>query len=170
MIVLSIDQGIAHFGYAVLDVQKDSISLVDYGCFISNSNGNQQVRVYKLISSFEALIEKHKPQYIIHERLFFSPPGQNSRKKSASILNTNMITGAIWYIAGKHEIEVFQYSPQTVKKELCGNGRADKELVISIIEKRFTIECLKTHKEHICDAVSIGLTFISKEQVQTNLS
>lgn len=170
MIILSIDQGIAHFGYAILDVTKDNVSLVDYGCFISNAKGNQQVRVFKLIDSFEKLIEQYEPQYIVHERLFFSPPGQNSRKKSASILNTNMITGAIWYIAGKHNIEVFQYSPQTVKKELCGNGRADKDVVISIIEQRFTIECLKTHKEHICDAISIGLTFIGKEQVQINLS
>jgi crossover junction endodeoxyribonuclease RuvC len=170
MIILSIDQGIAHFGYAILNVKKDSISLIDYGCFISNANGNQQIRVFKLINAFEALIDKYQPKYIIHERLFFSPPGQNSRKKSASILNTNMITGAIWYIAGKHEIEVFQYSPQTVKKELCGNGRAEKNTVISTIEKQFHIDCLKTHKEHICDAISIGLTFVKKEQIQTKLS
>ena len=38
MIILSVDQGIAHFGYAILEYDADNISLIDYGCFISTIN------------------------------------------------------------------------------------------------------------------------------------
>ena len=164
MIILSVDQGLANFGYAVLQYENDVTTLLDYGCFTTTSKGNQQKRIFNLIDKFEELIIKYHPQYIVHERLFFSPPARNTRKKSASILNTNMITGAIWYIAGKHDVEVHQYSPQTVKKSLSGNGRADKNVMINKIESMFDIVCLKTRKEHICDAISIGLAHIKTIQ------
>ena len=169
MIILSVDQGIAHFGYAVLECVDGNTNLLDYGCFISSikkkNPQTQQRRIYELISKFEDLVVKYEPTYIVHERLFFSPPAKNTRKKSASILNTNMITGTIWYIAGKHNVELFQYSPQTVKKSLTGNGRAEKDVIIKQIESMFDIECLKTHKEHICDAISIGLAHINKTNI-----
>ncbi len=114
MRILSIDQGIANFGYAVLEKDDSGVKLVTYGCFVTKSQGDQQKRIYDLITNFENLVIEFKPDQIAHERLFFSPPGKNMRKKSASILNTNMITGAIWYIAGKHNIPVAQYSPQSV--------------------------------------------------------
>ena len=172
MIILSVDQGIAHFGYEVLEYTENGINLIDYGCFISTIKKSkkkkpisQQRRMFELMSKFEDLIVKYEPKHIVHERLFFSPPAKNSRKKSASILNTNMITGSIWYIAGKHDLEVWQYSPQTVKKSLTGNGRADKDDIIKQIESMFDIDCLKTHKEHVCDAISIGLAHINKTMV-----
>ena len=170
MIILSVDQGIAHFGYAILDVKADSISLVDYGCFISQPNGNQQVRIYNLISKFEDLITKYNPSYVTHERLFFSPPAKNSRKKSSSILNTNMVTGAIWYMCGKHAIEAYEYPPQSVKKTLCGDGRAEKDSIITYIESLFDITSPKTHREHICDAIAIGMTYIMKNNIQQLLA
>ncbi len=170
MIILSVDQGIAHFGFAVLDVSTDSISLIDYGCFVSPSKGNQQIRIYNLISKFEEIIDKYSPSYIAHERLFFSPPAKKSRKKSSSILNTNMVTGAIWYICGKHEIEAYEYPPQSVKKTLCGNGRAEKDEIITYIQSLFDIECPKTYKEHICDAIAIGMTHIIKNDLQQVLA
>jgi crossover junction endodeoxyribonuclease RuvC len=164
MIILAVDQGLASFGWAVLNCDKQ-IELIDYGCFTTNAQGNQQERIFKLLSRFENLIDTYSPGCLVHERLFFSPPGKNVRKKSASILNTNMITGAMWYLAGKHNIPVEQYSPQTVKKSLTGNGRAEKDVMIKEIESRFSIECIKTHKEHICDAISIGLAYIKNNNI-----
>ena len=163
IIILSVDQGLANFGYAVLSKTDEKIELITYGCFVTKSTGDQAERIYNLMSQLEGLIETYNPEQIVHERLFFSPPAKNMRKKSASILNTNMITGAMWYIAGKHGIPVSQFSPQTVKKILTGNGRADKTVMIKKIENMFTIECLKSRKEHICDAVAIGLAYIKND-------
>lgn len=160
MIILSVDQGLANFGYAVLKADKDTVELLSYGCICTTSQGEQTTRIFKLMNEFEKLILTYKPDKIVHERLFFSPPGKNMRKKSASILNTNMITGAMWYLAGKHNVTVEQYSPQTVKKVLTGNGRAEKAVMIKTIENMFTIDCLKTRKEHICDAIAIGMAYI----------
>lgn len=88
MIILSVDQGIAHFGYAVLEYTENGINLMDYGCFISTIKKSkkkkpisQQRRMFELMSKFEDLIVKYEPKHIVHERLFFSPPAKNSRKK-----------------------------------------------------------------------------------------
>lgn len=162
MVILSMDQGIASFGFAVFSVDKSGVELLKSGCYTSTANGNQQKRIYNLMSKIEKLIVEYKPTYMVHERLFFSPPAKNSRKKSASILNTNMITGVLWYLAAKHNALIAQFSPQTVKKTLCGNGRAEKEDVIKYIEERFEINCPITHKEHMCDAIAIGLTYIEQ--------
>ena len=156
------DQGIASFGYSILSIEKNCVDLLEYGCFKSKSSGNQQKRIFDLINNIEQLVDIYKPECMVHERLFFSPPAKNSRKKSASILNTNMITGAIWYISGKYNIPIVQFSPQTVKKTLCGNGRAEKEDVINYINNKYSVLCSSCKAEHICDAIAIGLTFVEK--------
>lgn len=170
MIILGVDQGLANFGYALLMIDEKSTNaeLIDYGCFTTKPNGNQQKRIFELVNRFENLIIDFKPDYIAHERLFFSPPAKNSRKKSASILNTNMITGAMWYISGKYNVPVYEFAPPSVKKTLTGTGKAEKEDVIKTIEDQYKINCLKTQKEHICDAIAIALT--CKEKLPDLLS
>ena len=164
MVVLGIDQGIAHCGFAILNVKNNDVQLLDYGCIVTKADGDQPQRLFGLLSAIERLIIRYNPQCICHERLFFSTPAKNSRKKSASILNTNMVTGGIWYMAGKHKKSIFQYSPQTVKKTVCGSGRADKTLVIDTVSQLFDIKCSKTSKEHICDAVAIALTYLQNKE------
>lgn len=173
MLIFGIDQGLAHMGYSVMDViaakkcnRKGYIKIHDtlWGkilecdCIITTSDIELPVRLFKLITKLENKILEYEPDMVCCETLFFSPPAKGSRNKSSAIMTTNMVTGNIAYICGKHRIPFATYSPTNVKKLLCGSGRAAKEDVMSEIEKMFSIEAPVGKKDHMCDSIAIGMS------------
>lgn len=173
MLIFGIDQGLAHMGYSVMDViaakkcnRKGYIKIHDtlWGkilecdCIITTSDIELPVRLFKLITKLENKILEYEPDMVCCETLFFSPPAKGSRNKSSAIMTTNMVTGNIAYICGKHRIPFATYSPTNVKKLLCGSGRAAKEDVMSEIEKMFSIDAPVGKKDHMCDSIAIGMS------------
>lgn len=173
MLIFGIDQGLAHMGYSVMDVitakkcnRKGYIKIHDtlWGkilecdCIITTSDTELSIRLFRLITKLENKILEYEPDMVCCETLFFSPPAKGSRNKSSAIMTTNMVTGNIAYICGKHRIPFATYSPTNVKKLLCGSGRAAKEDVMAEIEKMFSVEAPIGKKDHICDSIAIGMS------------
>lgn len=171
MFVLGIDQGLAHMGYAYLEVEfkktnrkhfvqvQDNIyvKIIESGCLVTGPSDDFPKRLFILMTRLENKILDFMPEVICCEHLFFSPPAKGSRNKSSSIMTTNMVTGIIAYICGKHRISFATYPPTTVKKKLCDDGRASKEDVINKIDEIFKVEAPNDKRDHICDAIAIGL-------------
>ena len=173
MLIFGIDQGLAHMGYSVMDVittkkcnRKGYIKIHDtlWGkilecdCIITTNDTELPIRLFKLITKLENKILEYEPDMVCCETLFFSPPAKGSRNKSSAIMTTNMVTGNIAYICGKHRIPFATYSPTNVKKLLCGSGRAAKEDVMAEIEKMFSVEAPVGKKDHMCDSIAIGMS------------
>jgi crossover junction endodeoxyribonuclease RuvC len=156
MRILGIDQGLASLGYCILEGDE----VITYGCITTTNKKNLQQRFYDIEQKLSKLIEEYSPDVICCEKLFYTSPGAGNRNKSASIMNTNMITGVIMYLAGKYNLDIDMFVPSQVKKTICDNGKATKEEVISKINELYTIESTKSKREHICDAISIALTYI----------
>mgnify|MGYP003305731960 CR=1 FL=1 len=51
------------------------------------------------------LVDKYNPKIISCERLFYTAPSKGQRKKSASIITTNMVTGLVVLTAGENNLE-----------------------------------------------------------------
>ena len=179
---MGIDQGLAHLGYCFIKAEENNdeplqqnqivfgnykATLLSYGAIFTKPNNNEDSskRLYNLINKCEDLIKENDPQDIAFEHLFYSTPGIGSRKKSASIMDTNMVTGALFYIIGKNDKNHFTYPPTTVKKSICDSGKANKDDVISKINDLFDVQCNKTSKDHICDSISIALTHLKNKDV-----
>lgn len=193
MLIFGIDQGLAHMGYSVIDIitakkcnRKGYIKIHDtlWGkilecdCIITTSDIELPIRLFKLITKLENKILEYEPDMVCCETLFFSPPAKGSRNKSSAIMTTNMVTGNIAYICGKHRIPFATYSPTNVKKLLCGSGRAAKEDVMSEIEKMFSIDAPVGKKDHMCDSIAIGMSCAlknllneeQKKEIETEVS
>lgn len=156
MKILGIDQGIANLGYAIIDENE---KLITYGCITTTSNESIEKRFEKIYIELSNIINEYEPDNISCEKLFFSTPGKGKRKKSASIVYTNMITGLIILLAGQFNMNLKMFVPGSVKKKITNNGKATKDEVIGVIEKKYDIKTSKTKKEHIFDALAIALTF-----------
>lgn len=176
MIILGIDQGLANSGYSILELKENKkkykektnlikiskryVELLDYNIIKTSSKDDVRMRLVSFVSLLEDIIDKYQPSVIVCERLFYSHPAKESENRSVSILSTDMVNGLIAYICGKRNIDYFTYTPTSVKKNLCGNGRAPKEDVIKVIDEKFSIISNKTNKNHICDSVAIALNHI----------
>ena len=76
-------------------------------------------------------------------------------------------------IAKRHNVAVYEFSPNTIKKAVTGDATATKRMVARVICARF--HHLKVHLEHkhrwqerynlnMFDAVACGLTFLKFER------
>ena len=60
----------------------------------------------------------------------------------------------IFLVAAKENIDIFEYSPNTVKKNLVGYGHATKAQIVKMIERIFPN--LKIEDENSADALAVG--------------
>lgn len=160
MRILGIDQGIAHLGYSIVEDGE----LITYGCIVTTSKKNIQTRFFDIEQKLSEIIKTYNPEVICCEKLFYTAQKKGKRNKSASIVYTNMVTGVIITLAGKFNLLFEMFVPGQVKKSICDNGKATKDEVISKIKELYEIESPKANKEHICDSISIALTY---ERAQT---
>ena len=162
--IIGIDQGLASCGYGVIRFKKTKKSIkidkvLDYGVIKTTSKQETKDRLVYIHNKLTELVDTYKPIGISCERLFYSAPSKGQRKKSASIITTNMVTGLVILTAGENNLEFADFVPSSVKKEITGNGKATKEDMISTIPKILGIEEGVVKIEHQADALSIAYTF-----------
>lgn len=78
--------------------------------------------VLRLINDFE-------PGILVVEKTFFA------NNRNAALLNVFM--DEILAVGKRKGLKVISYAPNTVKKAICGNGRASKEEVARVIVSKF---------------------------------
>lgn len=179
--ILGIDQGIANLGYAVICFEKKkngeiTKELIKHKYVKTTSKFYIGTRLEALYKELLLVIKEYKICAIGCEKLFFSQKSENKatnkfRNKSASMVYTNLITGVIFLMSSQKGIPVIDFTPGTIKKEICGNGKATKEEMIEAINSLFGIDYKIS--EHEADAIGIayktGIAFIEDIETYTIL-
>lgn len=164
---IGIDQGYANLGFAVIryNVHTDKYSVLEFGTIITNSKDEIQNRLNVIYDKMEEVVNKYSIDMMSCERLFVNSGrnanGDKIRNKSSAIVRTNMSTGIIYLLAAKHNILIRDFPPTTVKKQLTGSGKADKEEIIKVVEDLMKKQGLTVKTNHESDAIAIGITGIS---------
>ena len=122
MIVIGIDPGTANTGFGVVRTSGDRMVALDGGVVEIPSDLSPEQRLVRLHESLGELIRWHEPRAMALEELFFG-------KNVASALSVGEARGVTLLAAAKHAVPCFDYTPQAVKKAVCGSGSADKEQV-----------------------------------------
>src|SRR3954453_19955758 len=119
MIVIGIDPGIANTGFGVVRTAGQRMDALDGGVFETPVDVPVEQRLGRLHESLGELIRWHEPKAMALEDLFFG-------KNIASALSVGEARGVALLAAAKHGLRCFDYTPQAVKKAVCGSGSADK--------------------------------------------
>ncbi|OGY27060.1 MAG: hypothetical protein A2Z11_00935 [Candidatus Woykebacteria bacterium RBG_16_43_9] len=148
MVILGIDPGTATTGWGVVGYNRvgsskvkigrkntnrisqknNSISLIDFGCILTDSKEQMGKRLLILKKSLRDIIEAHRPEEMVIERLFF---GANS----TSALSVGQARGVILLAAAEFNIPIFEYTGLEVKLTVADHGRADKKVVQTAVRK-----------------------------------
>ena len=104
------------------------------------------------------LISDLKPEILVVEKTFFA------NNKNSSLLNT--FYNEIKTIGRRKRLKVLSYAPNTVKKFICGNGRASKEEVAKVIVSQYPElkvyinndrKWKERYHQNMFDAVALGI-------------
>ena len=151
MNIIGIDPGLEDTGWAVLEDNRNSIILKDFGLIKTKAMLDTTKRL-KLIYDgiFEKILKYNVKEAAIEEMFFIG----KMKTQAISI----QARGVVMLALGNLEVKVYEYNPKEIKKMITGNGNASKNQVSNAVKITFSMK--ENLYPDIADSVAIALTHI----------
>lgn len=128
MIALGIDPGTAITGYGIVkDAPDGRLSEICHGVIRTDSKMPYPLRLKKIHDGLALLIERHKPQVVAIEQLFFN-------RNVATALSVGQARGVAILTGALAGLELSEYTPLQVKEAVTGYGRAEKMQIQQMVK------------------------------------
>ncbi len=127
MRIIGIDPGTATTGFAIIETNKSTLQILNYGCIKTSSKLQENIRLKQIAEDLEFLIKKWKPEKASVEKLFF-------KKNIKTAISVAQARGVIIQKLTENNIEFYEYSPSEIKSSICGFGNADKKMVQQMLK------------------------------------
>lgn len=150
MKILGIDPGIARVGWGVISFDNNKTIPIDYGCFTTEKETGEETRLAQIFDYMVMLIDKHKPDMVSVEKLFFA-----ANAKTALVVG--QARGVILLAAGRRNVPVKSFTPLEVKMALTGYGRADKTQIQRMVQSMLSLAKIP-QPDDTADALAIAIT------------
>ncbi len=158
MRVLGIDPGTLNCGYGIVEEEDSRLFYVTSGGIKSSSKTSLPKRLKKIYEGIEEVIEKHKPDGMAIENLFFS-------KNVRAALKLGEAKGVAILAAVKRGIPVFEYSPLEIKKSVVGHGSAEKRQVQNMVKVLLGLKSIP-HPPDLADALALAICHIHTHRMK----
>lgn len=145
MRILGIDPGTATTGFGVIEASGSGVySVLDLGLVETSKDTPHGQRLEQIYTGISAIIEKHSPEVVSIERLFFAT-------NALTAIAVGQAIGVIKLAIHRHNLPVFDYTPMQVKLYVGGSGKADKKQMKLMIKKLLKVKAKKGQKSHFDD-------------------
>lgn len=150
MRILGIDPGSHRCGWAVVNYVGSTPELIGHGCFDYPAKSTVGSRLLSLEADLVTLFNKHKPNLVAVESLFFN-------KNTTTAMLVAEARGVILLTSAKHGVDTLDCSPLQVKMAITGYGRSEKAQIKQMIQMQFKNADL--HKlDDAVDAIAVAIT------------
>jgi crossover junction endodeoxyribonuclease RuvC len=149
VIVLGIDPGTAHTGYGVVSAHGRRLAALDGGVIGTGPDERLERRLARIHARLCDLIAEHRPAAVAVEDIFF---GQNARTAFA----VGQARGVVLLSAGLAGVPCYSYTPQAVKRAVCGSGSAGKEQVQRMVGALLAL-AEPPRPDHAADALAVAI-------------
>lgn len=153
MIILGIDPGTASTGYGVIKKAR-SFQCLDYNVIRTTPDFAPGERLRIINNEISKIIKKYNPGVLAIENVYFF-------RNLKTAIPVSQAKGSILLTAARKKIPVWEFSPLEVKLAVTGDGRADKKVVQTEIQKILRLE-EKPKPDDAADALAIAMTYFLK--------
>lgn len=122
---LGIDPGTTRIGYGVVEYTDGILKPLAWG-IIKNIGARAVADAQTTATELASLIYTHKPDAAGVERLFFM-------KNQRTAMAVSEMRGVIMLTLAQHNLTVHEFTPQQVKRNICGYGGAQKSQIQQMI-------------------------------------
>ena len=149
MRILGIDPGVAIVGFGLIESDRGSLRMLQYGAITPPAGQPLAARLLQISRDMEELIGKLKPDVMAVEELFF---------------NTNLTTGiavahgrgVILCAAERCGVPLHEYTPGQVKLAVTGYGKAEKRQVMDMTKRLLHLKAVP-RPDDAADALALAL-------------
>jgi crossover junction endodeoxyribonuclease RuvC len=124
--ILGVDPGSHTTGFGVVEYERGKLQLVEQGSINCKRDAALPERLAHIHEGLIAVIARAVPAAIAVETPF---AGRNVK----SLIQLSHARGVILLAASTARVEVFEYSPRSVKSAVVGYGGAEKEQVAKMV-------------------------------------
>lgn len=152
-VIIGIDPALNSTGYAILQRGKNGIiSFVESGVIKNKISEEFPNKLAHLFDSISTVCDLYRPAVCGIEETFVNINATSSLKLGAA-------RGAIIAAVARKKIQIYEYSPNNIKKTITGFGKADKAQVEFMVRK--IVSNIKTEMNlDETDAVAVALTCV----------
>jgi crossover junction endodeoxyribonuclease RuvC len=136
-------------GYGIITVNQKKISLLELGVLKPGRVKDSYKKLQLIFNTVSGLIIRYQPTHFAIEAPFFG-------KNVQSMLKLGRAQGVAIAAAMRHGLEVTEYSPKKVKQSITGNGNADKEQVMKMLQSILSFTDKPSHYD-ATDALAVAL-------------
>ena len=149
MKILGIDPGYATTGFGLIDTDRATYRLLQYGTITTPPNLTFPQRLNMLFDDMLRLLEVTKPDAVAVEELFW---GHNI----TTGIGVSHGRGVILLAIEKAGLPLFEYTPMQVKQAVVGYGKAEKHQVMDMTRRLLKLEKMP-RPDDAADAIAIAL-------------
>ena len=149
MRILGIDPGIAIVGFGLIESNRGSVRMLQYGAVTTEAGLPLAIRLVQIENDMTALIAQLKPDEIAVEELFFS-------KNITTGIAVAHGRGVILCTAERLGVPIFEYTPMQVKQAVAGYGLADKKQVMDMTKRLLKLKAVPK-PDDAADALAIAI-------------
>ena len=149
MVILGIDPGYATTGFGILQAERASVQLINYGTITTPTTLSFPERLEMLYDDMAELLDTVRPDAVAVEELFW---GHNV----TTGIGVSHGRGVILLAVAKSGVPLFEYTPNQVKQAVVGYGGAEKRQVMDMTRRILKMEKV-ARPDDAADAIAIAL-------------
>ena len=149
MRILGIDPGVAIVGFGLIESERGSVRMLQYGAVTTPAGLPLATRLVQIENDMTELIRQLKPDEIAIEELFFS-------KNITTGIAVAHGRGVILCTAERLDVPIYEYTPMQVKQAVVGYGLADKKQVMDMTKRLLKLKAVP-RPDDAADALAIAI-------------
>lgn len=127
-IILGIDPGTLLMGFGIIEVTGNVVTLIEMDVLKLSAKKDAYERLRLIHHKVCDLVKMHSPHELAIEAPFFG-------KNVQSMLKLGRAQGVAIAAAMQLGLPVTEYSPRKIKQSITGNGNADKQQVMKMLQR-----------------------------------
>ena len=160
--ILGVDPGSITTGFGVIDCEHGRLALIEQGSINTPRGAELADRLCRIHEQLLAVIARTSPQAVAVEAPF---AGANSK----SLIQLAHARGVILLAARESRLDVFEYSPRSVKSAVAGYGGAEKEQVAKMVRMMIPAAAKLVMSADAADALAVAICHAHTSSTATRL-
>ncbi len=147
--ILGIDPGTTILGFGIIELKDNKPTVLELNVLHLKSYADHQSKLREIFLRVQEIIETYQPESMSIESPFFGKNAQSMHKLGRAqgvAIAAAMVMG----------VEIFEFSPKTIKKSITGNGNATKEQVAMMLKTILNFK-IETKYHDATDALAAAL-------------
>lgn len=145
MRILGIDPGTGICGFGIIEKGQ----ALDYGVISTPPHTPLAERLEDIYDSLHEIIKQDQPSVMAIEKLFF-------KQNITTGISVAEARGVCLLVAKQCALPIFEYSPNQIKKAICGYGQAHKPQIQEMVRIHLKLESVPK-PDDAADALAVAI-------------